>query len=149
MSSKTDSNIKIVIDNSTIDEYAEYYFKQHPRARKKPIERPTIPSLNTWIILPRQQMNALKQKHKEFGIWLIKKLGLQNLQLDRFEMEFKIYMPTKRRSDNDNFVPKFILDAFTESGFIIDDDNKHLTKLIITSGYDKENPRTEIFITKI
>lgn len=138
--------IKMVIDNSVIDEYAAHYFKEHPRARKKPIERPTIPSLNTWIILPRQQMNALKQKHKEFGIWFVNKLGLQDSKLDKFEMEFKIYMPTKRRSDNDNFVPKFILDAFTESGFIIDDDNKHLTKLVITSGYDKENPRTEIIV---
>ena len=138
------NEIKIIIDNDVINEYAEYYFKQHPKARKKPIERPTIPSLNTWIILPRPQMNALKQKHKDFGVWLINKLGLQDRQLDKFEMEFSIYMPTKRRSDNDNFVPKFILDAFTESGFIVDDDNKHLTKLIITSGYDKENPRTEI-----
>lgn len=143
------NDIKIVIDNSTIDEYAKYYFKKHPKARKKPIERPTIPSLNTWIILPRQQMNALKQKHKEFGIWLINRLGLQDLKLNKFEMEFEIYMPTKRRSDNDNFVPKFLLDAFTESGFIEDDDNKHLTKLIITSGYDKDNPRTEIKIKKL
>lgn len=138
------NEIKIIIDNDVINEYAEYYFKQHPKARKKPIERPTIPSLNTWIILPRPQMNALKQKHKDFGVWLINKLGLQDRQLDKFEMEFSVYMPTKRRSDNDNFVPKFILDAFTESGFIVDDDNKHLTKLIITSGYDKKNPRTEI-----
>lgn len=136
--------INIVIDNSIIDEYAEYYFGKHQRAKKKPIERPTIPSLNTWIILPRQQMNALKQKHKEFGIWLINKLGLNNKQLSKFEMEFMVYMPTKRRSDNDNFVPKFLLDSFTESGFIIDDDNRHLTKLTLMSGYDKNNPRTEI-----
>lgn len=136
--------INIVIDNSVIDEYAEYYFKQHPRARKKPIERPTIPSLNTWIIMPRPQMNALKQKYKEFGIWLINKLGLQNEHLEEFEMEFTNYMPTKRRADADNAVPKFLLDSFTESGFIIDDDSLHLKKLTLMCRYDKENPRTEI-----
>ncbi len=138
--------IRLVIDNDTLDEYNKHYFQLHPRAKKKPIEHPTTPSLNTWIILPRIQMNALKQKYKDFGIWLINKLGYQNLKLDKFEMEFTVYMPTKRRSDNDNFVPKFLLDSFTESGFIIDDDNKHLTKLILMSGYDKEHPRTEILV---
>ena len=88
--------INIVIDNSVIDEYAEFYFRQHPRAKKKPIERPTIPSLNTWIILPRVQMNALKQKYKDFGIWYINKLGLQDKHLEEFEMEFtKLYADKK------------------------------------------------------
>lgn len=136
--------INIVIDNSVIDEYAEFYFMQHPRAKKKPIERPTIPSLNTWIILPRVQMNALKQKYKDFGIWYINKLGLQDEHLEEFEMEFTNYMPTKRRVDADNCVPKFILDSFTESGFIVDDDSLHLKKLTLMCGYDKDNPRTEI-----
>lgn len=30
--------IKLVIDNNTLVEYEKYYFKQHPRANKKPIE---------------------------------------------------------------------------------------------------------------
>ena len=93
--------------HAVLDEYNKYYFGKHPRAKKVPIDKPTIPSLNTWIILPRMQMNALKQKHKEFGIWWINKLGYQNMKLNEFEMDFYIYMPTKRRADNDNFVPKF------------------------------------------
>lgn len=140
------NEIKLVLDNGVLDEYNKYYFGKHPRAKKVPIDKPTIPSLNTWIILPRMQMNALKQKHKEFGIWWINKLGYQNMKLNEFEMDFYIYMPTKRRADNDNFVPKFILDSFTESGFILDDSNDHLKKLTIMSGYDKYNPRTEITV---
>ena len=69
-----------------------------------------------------------------------------SMKLENFEMEFTVYMPTKRRSDNDNFIPKFWLDGFTESGVIVDDDNKHLTKLVLMSGYDKDHPRTEIVI---
>ena len=57
---------KLILDQRLINEYSDLYFKQHPRARKKPIERPMHPSLNTWIILPRVQANALKQKWKDF-----------------------------------------------------------------------------------
>lgn len=31
-----------------------------------------------------------------------------------------------------------------ESGFLVDDDSKHLTALTLEVGIDKENPRTEI-----
>ena len=136
--------LKLVIDNDVLDKYNAYYFSKHPKAKKKPIEKPTIPSLNTWIILPRIQMNALKQKHKDFIIWVIRYYGYENMKLENFEMEFTVYMPTKRRSDNDNFIPKFWLDGFTESGFIVDDDGQHLKSLTLRTGYDKNNPRTEI-----
>jgi len=59
------------------------------------------------------------------------------------------YMPTRRRADCDGTVPKFLLDAFTEAGFIVDDDYKHLEELTLRMGYDKENPRTEIIIRTI
>lgn len=138
----------ITIDNPTLDEYAQYYFSVHTKARKKPIEKPYL-SLNTWMILPRQQMNCLKQKWKDFIIWYINKLGLQNEKLEQFNIEELVFMPTKRRSDPDNFVPKFVLDGFTESGFIIDDDGRHLKKLSISTDYDKDNPRTVFIVTTI
>ena len=43
-------------------------------------------------------------------------------------------------------LPKFILDGLSESGFIIDDDSKHLTSLTLKCGVDRDNPRTEIEI---
>lgn len=140
------SDIKLVLDNSVIDKYAEIYFEKHPRARKKPIEHPYHPTINTWMILPRMQMNALKQKWKDFIIFWINDLGLQDIKLEKFEMIFTVYMPSKRRIDCDNIVPKFILDGFSESGFIVDDDGLHLLSLTLKTGYDKENPRTEIEI---
>ena len=113
---------KLILDQHIIDEYADFYFSQHPRARKKPIERPMHPTINTWMILPRIQMNALKQKWKDFGVWWINKLGYENLKLEKFEMTFITYMPSKRRADPDNTSPKFLLDSFSEAGFICDDD---------------------------
>ena len=93
-------------------------------------------------------MNALKQKWKDFTIWLVRKNGLENLKLESFAIKFVTYMPTKRRIDPDNTVPKFILDGFTESGFIMDDDSTHLKSLELCAEYDKNDPRTEIFITE-
>ena len=104
------------------------------------------PSINTWMILPRIQMNQLKQKWKDFIVYWINSLGLQDRHLDSFEMTFTTYMPTKRRVDCDNTVPKFVLDGFSESGFIVDDDGRHLHSLTLKTGYDKDNPRTEIKI---
>lgn len=141
-------HFNIVIDNNVINNYTDYYFAKHPRAKKKPIERPIHPSMNVYFSMKnRMQKNDLKQKWKEFTIWLVEELGLTGRGLDSFEMDYCVYMPTKRRFDLDNLSPKFLCDGFTESGFIVDDDCSHLKKLTIHGGYDKDNPRTEINIT--
>ena len=54
-----DKSIILTIDQKTLDLYTKYYFLEHPRAKKIPIEKPWHPSINTWMILPRIQMNAL------------------------------------------------------------------------------------------
>lgn len=143
--------IKLVLDNNVLDLYNKYYFLLHPRAKKKPIEQPYHPSINTWCILPRIQMNALKQKWKDFICWWIKFLKYEDMKLDSFDITITVFFNTKRRHDVDNQVPKFILDGFSESGFIIDDDEKHLHSLTLKTDYDKENPRTEIelFVNKL
>ena len=69
---------------------------------------------------------------------------LENKKIDSFDITITVFFDTKRRHDVDNQVPKFILDGFTESGFIVDDDEKHLHSLTLKTDYDKENPRTEI-----
>ena len=136
--------IKLVIDNQVLSEYEKHYFLLHPKARKKPIDHPYHPSINMWMIMKRPMMNALKQKWKDFIIWFIENQGYSNLRIEKCEMKFTIFYSTNRRHDIDNGVPKFILDGFSESGFIIDDDSRHLTTLTLQCDYDKNNPRTEI-----
>ena len=137
---------KLILDNELINKYSEYYFKLHPKAKKKPIDKPNHPSINQWCILPRIQMNALKQKWKDFGIWWINSLGLSEEKLCNFEVISTVYFNTKRRHDVDNTVEKFIFDSWSEAGFIIDDDEKHMHSLTLKTGYDKENPRTEFIV---
>lgn len=138
--------IKFEITNQTLEKYNKYYFSIHPRAKKVPIEHPYHPSINTWFILPRPQMNALKQKWKDFGIWLINNLGYADMKIENYEIEYITYMPTRRRIDPDNTTPKFLNDALVESGFIMDDDGVHMKSLTLKTGYDKKNPRTEITV---
>ena len=133
--------IKIVIDQDTLDRYDKFYFRCHPKAKK------LHPSINEWFILPRPQMNALKQKWKDFGCWLIQDLGYENKKLEHFTVTIIVYFENRIRRDVDNQVPKFLLDAFTVSGFIVDDDMKHLKSLTLSAEYDPEHPRTEIIVT--
>ena len=85
--------ITLVLDNDVLDKYEKYYFLEHPRAKKKPIEHPYHPSINKWFILQRQAMNALKQKWKDFIVWWIKDLGLNESSFENFLLTFTTYMP--------------------------------------------------------
>ena len=139
-------DIELVITNQTLADYEKYYFKHHLRAKKRPIDSPYHPSINQWMIMKRPMMNALKQRWKDFIIWLIDNQGYSNLHINQCEMIFTTYYKTNRRHDIDNSTPKFILDGFSESGFINDDDITHLVRLTLQCAVDKENPRTEIII---
>ena len=137
---------KLTITKHTLEEYEKVYFKKHPKARKSPIEQPYHPSINKWMIMKRPMMNALKQRWKDFIIWFVKNQGYSNLHIEQCEMIFTTYYSTNRRHDVDNSTPKFILDGFSESGLIADDDSTHLKKLTLICEVDKDDPRTEIEI---
>lgn len=136
--------IKIVIDNFVLERYYEYYFKTYPRRKKIPISKPIPPSLNQWMIMPRHQMNNLKQIWKAFGEWLVNINGLRNKKIEKCRIEIEYFFDSKRRHDADNFTPKNLFDSFTSSGLLVDDDFDHVESLTIKGNYSKENPRTEI-----
>jgi len=131
-----------------VDKYHKHYFKLYPKRKKKPIEAPTHPSINKWMVLPRIQMNALKQTWKEFIIWFVVNQGLKDKKIEKCSMTFISYFKTKIRKDCDNTVPKFILDGMADENaqLIVDDDSLHVTSLTLKCEYDKERPRTEIYI---
>lgn len=137
-------DIRITIDSSTLTEYEKYYFRQHPKASKKPIANPYHESMNAWMVMKRPMMNALKQRWKNFICWLMDSQGYANLHIDECDIKVKTFYRTDRRHDVDNSVIKFILDGFAESGFIVDDDSRHVRSLLLECSIDKDNPRTEI-----
>lgn len=97
--------------------------------------------------MKRPMMNALKQKWKDFICFFVEEQGYANLRIEKCEIHQTIYYPNNRRHDIDNSTPKFILDGLVESGMILDDDCKHITKLTLECKIDIQNPRTELSIT--
>ena len=140
-------SILLVIDSNALSRYETHYFSIHTRASKKPIKHPYHESINAWMIMKRPMMNALKQKWKEFICFFVNEQGYSNLRIEKCEIHQTVYYPNNRRHDIDNSVPKFILDGLVESGMILDDDSKHITKLTLECRTDSNNPRTEILIT--
>ena len=139
----------MIINNDVLSQYEEYYFSIHTKAKKKPISHPYHESINTWMIMKRPAMNSLKQRWKDFVVWLVEHKGLSNLEIEKCEVTQRVFYPTNRRHDTDNTVPKFILDGLVESGLIVDDDCKHIKRLVLECDIDKEYPRTELMITII
>ena len=138
--------LKLVIDNDVLDKYKEFYFKKYPKRRKFPFKNPIPPSLNQWIIMPRPQMNNVKQKWKEFGEFIVEYHGYQNMQIDKCDIVITYYFDSKRRHDSDNYTPKALFDSFTSSGMLIDDDFNHVQSLTIKGDYCKGNPSVVINI---
>lgn len=138
--------LTIIIDNDCLEKYNHYYFKEHPRARKFPIKSPQHPSINTYTRMTFQAANTLKQKWKDFIIWLVEDLGYSGLLIKKCEIFYKTYFFQNRRHDLDNLSPKYILDGFVEAGLIVDDDSEHIVRLITECDIDKGNPRIEFTI---
>ena len=138
--------IKITIDKVILEKYREFYFKKYPRRKKTPIQKTIPPSLNSWMVMRRFQMNHQKQVWKEFGEWLVDYYCYRDLNIDKCKIEIEYYFDSKRRHDADNYTPKNLFDSFTSSGLLIDDDFNHVESLTIKGNYSKENPRTEIRI---
>lgn len=136
--------ILLTIDRDVLDRYNEYYFSIHTKAKKVPIENPYHQSINTWMIMKRPMMNALKGKWKAMMKWFVEEQGYSNLLINKCEITQRVFYSNNRRHDIDNSVPKFILDGLVDGGMVIDDDCRHITKLTLECGTDIENPRTEL-----
>ena len=141
-------NIKLEITKETLEKYNEYYFKQYPKRRVAPIEKPIPPSLNRFIAMIRMQQNSLKQKYKQFAIWLAEYYQISGLKLTKATIKYKFYFKDRRRRDFDNLVltPKLLNDGFVEAGVFVDDSVDILRFEFENYGYDKLNPRVEMTI---
>ena len=103
-------------------------------------------SYNRWHF---QEKNQLK---KLFKISIIK--NVRELKpIEKCEITFKIFYPTKRLFDLDNVgsvLSKFTHDVLTEAEIIPDDNYQVISKLTFEfGGIDLENPRAEVIIKGI
>lgn len=139
---------KIVIDTNIVNDYRKYYFEKYPNRRVFPIKKPIPPSFNYFTSIKRMVQNSLKQKYKEFAIWLAEYYSIADLNINKAKFVYKFYFPDYRRRDFDNLLltPKLLNDGFTAARVIEDDDGERLMLTFEPFGYDKSNPRVEITI---
>lgn len=140
---------ELYFDSDTLDEYTQHYFALHPKAKNVPIKHPYHPSVNEWMIMKRPAMNGLKQKWKDFIIWLVERHGYSNLLIDRCEIDVWTYYYTNRRHDPDNSVIKFILDGMCSSKMLEDDDDRHVHALTLRCRVDVNHPHTVIVVREV
>lgn len=140
--------INLIIDNDVLDKYHEYYFKQYPKRKKKPIEKSIPPSLNKFTSMIRMAQNDLKQKYKEFAIWLSNYYNISNLNLEKSCITYTFYFKDRRRRDYDNLLltPKLLNDGFVSAGVFVDDSGDKLSLVFAPFKWDKTNPRVEMLL---
>ena len=141
----------IEINQELVDLYHEEYFIKYPRRRVTPIKRVTPPTLNGFVAMKRMTQNALKQKYKEFAIWMVSYYKLTNLNLDKAHMRYTFTFGDRRRRDMDNMIlsPKFFNDGFVDAGVIEDDDGTRLEISFGSFQYEKRKPKVIIEIFEL
>jgi Holliday junction resolvase RusA-like endonuclease len=94
------------------------------------------------------QQNDMKQKYKEFSIWLASYYKIANLNIDKAKMIYTFYFADHRRRDMDNLMlsPKFFQDGFVEAGVLVDDSGDILQIEFDIFHYDKNDARVEILL---
>lgn len=139
----------IEVNQELLNDYLKHYFKLHPRASKKPINSPIVPSLNDWTSLQRMSRNTYKQNWTDFMTYILKKQNIGELNILNCVMVYKFFFGTRTLQDNDNRTPKFANDPLTINNILVDDNYRHLNPLIIFSEYDKGNPHMNIEIYRL
>jgi hypothetical protein len=128
---------QIIFTEELRQEWLKIYFKNHPRARKEPIQYCTHPSINTWSIMPRISINTLKKNWADFTKFVVEKQGLSMLGISKCECTVVIHQPTKGRADNDNYSLKFVNDSLVDNGVLVDDSYFVITQTTTKIIYDK------------
>lgn len=145
------NEIIIEINQSLVDEYNAEYLSKNKRTRKAPIASPHPLSLNKILLMDYTHRNDVKQKYKEFIMWVCRNQGVDNMRIAECEIFLELVFHDKRLRDIDNHIGgyKFIADGLTETdgcGVILDDNYQVVKKLSSNIRYEKGEKKTIIHI---
>lgn len=104
-----------------------------------------VPSLNVWKNWHWAKQGRYKQELKD-AITLLA-LAIKMPKFERTTVQIIYYHGTRRRRDPaDNYAPKFLMDALVAAGILADDNGELVKVPPVGMEYDRERPRTEVFI---
>ena len=146
----------ITFNSESLQEYTKHYFKQYPKRKKPPLDwagkkrTGQLVSWNRFVNCPNRVMqNQWKQEFADYTQYLLRKQGLSNKNIGRCAIVIKQYNGTRAKSDSDNIMVKASLDAMVKEGFITEDNYTVVNPVILTTDYDKDDPRSEICVYEI
>ena len=99
-------------------------------------------------------IRASATKKQRENAKLVATVGLQEINHETWErasVTFRFYFPDRRRRDLINFAGALsgAIDGIVDAGLIADDDWKTLVIGGMTGEIDRENPRVELFFSKL
>lgn len=115
---------------------------------------PSIPpSLNVWSRMHWSKAAKIKKQWEQYIYYLTYNLyetrNKAIYPLQKAKVRIKFYFRTNARRDIDNMNQKFLLDGLVKAGIIADDSVKVIGQVEVEASVDKQNPRTEIYITRM
>ncbi len=103
------------------------------------------PSLNIWKNWHWTKQNRYKHDLYD-AIWKLA-TAMKLPKFERATVQIIYYHATNRRRDPaDNYAPKFLMDALVRGGILVDDNGDLVTVMPVGMAFDRERPRTEVFI---
>lgn len=103
------------------------------------------PSMNEWKNWHWGKQGKYKDELSDAISKLAICFGLP--QFERATIQFIHHFKTNRlRDPQDNYAPKFLMDALVRAGILVDDNGELVTVPVAELKVDKEKPRSEIFI---
>ena len=105
------------------------------------------PSMNEW----KNWHWGKQAKYKKMLTDAIGKLvlyfGLPQFERATIQM-IHYFETTRRRNPQDNYAPKFLMDALVQARVLVDDNGELVTVPVPELKVDRERPRTEVFVWK-
>lgn len=132
--------VEIEFNQNVYDLWVKDFKRRNPRRRKLYVDGVMCRSLNKMLVIQnRVVQNTYKQAYKDYGSFAVKHYGLENLGISKTDLEIKFTFPTKVRHDLDNYLGgcKEIIDSFTETGLIVEDNYWCVNSIKATAEYEK------------
>lgn len=114
---------------------------RNPRKKKLYVESVMCRSLNKMLVIQnRVVQNTYKQAYKDYGKYIVEEIcGLKDLGIISADLEIKFTFATRVRHDLDNYMGgvKELMDSFTDSGLIVEDNYFIIHSIKATAEYEK------------
>ena len=133
--------IEIEFNQEGYESWVKDFKRRNPKKRKLYVDGVMCRSLNKMLVIQnRVVQNTYKQAYKDYGKFIVENIhGLKDLGIISTDLEIKFCFPTRVRHDLDNYMGgvKELMDSFTESGLIVEDNYFIVHSIKATAEYEK------------